>query len=186
MLALHECFLSSQLQRDGILPTWPLVAAHHSPNIALGFRESSKQAPTKKQNKATLSDIQQIKTMSFLRKLDHSKKKVSPGHFCKKKIPLKFQALTTHFVETNLQPRDPTVSMASSNPAEVPGTAARRTERKRSWMQRMSLSVFLYKNLNPPSETSAKKKNLRVAKTRPFWGLKFDTQTEGLGTYPST
>ena len=105
MLALHDFFLSSQLQRDGILPTWPLVAAHHSPYIALGFRESWKQAPTKKQNKATLSDLQQInfeKIRPFKKK-----KRFPPAIFANKKIPLKFQALTTHFVETNLQPRAP-------------------------------------------------------------------------------
>ena len=101
----------------------------------LGFPWVVKASTNKKQNKATLSDIQQIKTMSLLRKLDHSKKKSFPGPFLQKKKTLKFQVLTTHFVETNLQPRAPSFLMASSNPAEVPGTAARRTERKRSWIQ---------------------------------------------------
>lgn len=143
MLALHDFSFHHSFKEMGFSRPGPsLLHIIHQTSPWVSVSHQSKQQ--QKQNKATLSDIQQIKTMSFLRKLDHSKKKKGfPRPFLQKKIPLKFQALTTHFVETNLQPRAPSFLMASSNPAEVPGTAARRTERKRSWMQLMSLSVFL-------------------------------------------
>ena len=186
MLALHECFLSSQLQRDGILPTWPLVAAHHSPNIALGFRESSKQAPTKKQNKATLSDIQQIKTMSFLRKLDHSKKKKIPRPFLQKKNPTQVSS----FDNTFCRDESSTPRSDSLNGEFQPGWGARHSSQAHGAEAILDATdVFVGFPLQKPESSVwnfGQKKNLRVAKTRPFWGLKFDTQTEGLGTYPST